>query len=99
MKQLVFTPAARDDLLTIGLYIADDDPVRAESFVAELEAKARQIVEWPGSFPARDDISPGLRAAIHGQYLLLFRDLGEEVRLVRILHGARNLQQIFDAGA
>jgi len=97
MKRLVFAPAARDDLLTIGLYIAEDNPERADSFVAELEATARQIVEWPGSFPSRNDISPGLRAAIHGRYLLLFRDLGDEVRIVRILHGARNLQKIFDA--
>jgi plasmid stabilization system protein ParE len=53
MKRLVFAPAARDDLLTIGLYIAEDNPGRADSFVAELEATARQIVEWPGSFPSR----------------------------------------------
>jgi toxin ParE1/3/4 len=95
MKRLVLSPAARDDLLTIGLYIAEDNPTRAESFVAELEAKARQISEWPSRFPARDGISPGLRAAIHGAYLLLFRELDNEVRVVRILHGARNLPQIF----
>jgi toxin ParE1/3/4 len=40
VKRLVFTPAARNDLLEIGAYIADDNPVRAESFVAELENKA-----------------------------------------------------------
>jgi toxin ParE1/3/4 len=97
MKRLVFTPAARDDLMTIGLYIADDNPARAESFVAELEAKARHLAEWPGSYPARDDISPGLRAAVHGRYLLLYRDLETEVRIVRVVHGARDLPRMFDA--
>jgi toxin ParE1/3/4 len=97
MKRLVLSPAARDDLLTIGLYIAEDNPTRAESFVAELEAKAREIADWPSRFAARDDISLGLRAAIHGPYLLLFRELDDEVRVVRILHGARNLPQIFGA--
>ena len=96
MKRLVFAPLARDDLMSIGLYIADENPERAETFIAELEAKARQATERPLSFPERSDISPGLRAAIHGRYLLLFRDLGDEVRIVRVLHGARDLPRIID---
>ncbi len=83
--------------MTIGVTIAEDSPKRAESFVAELEAKARHLAEWPSSHPARDDISPGLRAAVHGRYLLLYRDLEDEVRIVRVVHGARNLPRIFDA--
>lgn len=96
MKRLGFAPEARRDLLAIGLYIAEDNPDRAESFVAELEAKAAQAAERPGSFPARDDVSPGLRAARYGRYLLLFRELAEEVRIVRVLHGARDLPRAFD---
>ena len=90
MKPVTFAPAARADLLAIGLYIADDNPERAESFVAELEAKTRAIGERPLSFPARDDISGGLRGAAHGRYLILFRDLAREVRIVRVLHSARD---------
>jgi plasmid stabilization system protein ParE len=52
MKRLAFSPTARDDLITIGLYIADDSPARAETFVAELEAKARDLAAWPASHPA-----------------------------------------------
>jgi toxin ParE1/3/4 len=96
MKRLAFTPAARDDLLAIGAYIAEDDPVRADSFIAELEVKARQTTERPGSFPAREDISAGLRAAVHGRYLLLFREMDDEVLIVRIVHGARDLQRMFN---
>ena len=97
MKRLGFAPAARADLMAIGRYIAADDPERALSFVAELEAKAIQAAERPASFPARGDISPGLRVAVHGRYLLFFRDLPDEVRIVRILHGARDLRRILGA--
>ncbi len=96
MKRLVFTPAARDDLLAIGLFIAEDNPQRAESFVAELEVKAALICKQPLSFPERADISPGVRAAVHGRYLLFFRVLDNDVRIVRILHGARNFRQVFE---
>ena len=97
MKRLVIMPAARDDLMAIGTYIADDNPARALSYVAELEAKTRQIAERPASFPKRDDISPGLRAAVHGRYLLLFRERDDEIRIVRVIHGARDLNRVFDA--
>ena len=97
MKRLVFAPAARDDILTIGAYIADDNPARAESFVAELEAAARHVAERPRSFPSRNEISAGLRAAVHGRYLLLFRELEDEVRIVRVVHGARDLGAMFTA--
>jgi toxin ParE1/3/4 len=95
MRRLGFAPAALADLKAIGLYIAEDDPDRAMSFIAELEAKAQQAAERPRSFPICDDISAGLRAARHGQYLLFFREMEKEVRIIRVLHGARDLTRIF----
>lgn len=96
MKRLVFSPAARADLVAIAVYIAEDNPDLAASFVGELEAKANQIAERPASFPARDDVSPGLRAARYGRYLLFFRDTPDKVRIVRVLHGARDLPKAIE---
>jgi toxin ParE1/3/4 len=90
MKTIEVAPAARDDLHGIALYIADDNPERAVSFVAELEDRFDSIAERPLSFPAHDDISPGIRGAVHGRYLILFRDLPRTVRIVRVLHTARD---------
>lgn len=97
MKSLDISPAARADLADIAGYIAADNPERALSFIAELETRAMQAAERPLSFPARNDISPGLRSASYGRYLVLFRDLPDRVRVVRVLHGARDLTQVFDA--
>ena len=96
MKRLTFSPAARADLLEIGLYIAEDSPERAVSFIIELEGKAKRAAERPASFPARDDVAEGLRAIAHGRYLLFFRDLSDEVRIVRVLHGARDLHRAIE---
>ena len=38
-----FSPVAKDDLLEIALYIAQDNPVRALSFVDELEAQCLRL--------------------------------------------------------
>jgi toxin ParE1/3/4 len=92
MRRLEFAPAAQADLVSIALFIAADNPDRAASFVTELETKAQAVAERPASFPQRDDISPGLRAASHGRYLLFFRIAADHVRIVRVLHGARGLR-------
>ncbi|HXT81652.1 MAG TPA: type II toxin-antitoxin system RelE/ParE family toxin [Acetobacteraceae bacterium] len=64
--------------------------------IAELEAKCRAVAETPDLYPARTDLAPGLRMAVHGRYLLLYRDLPERstVRVERVLHGARNLPRL-----
>ncbi len=96
MAHLVILPAARADLIEIGDFIAADSPQRAVSFVAEIEARMREAAERPMSFPARDELHEGLRAARHGRYLIFFVEQGDEVRVVRVLHGARNLPRAFD---
>lgn len=95
MPRLVILPAARADLIEIGDFIAQDNPDRALSFVAEIEARLRQVADRPESFPARDDVRAGLRSARHGRYLIFFLDMGEEVRIVRVLHGSRDLPGAF----
>ena len=95
-RRLLLSPRAVTDLEEIADYIARDNPVRAASFVAELEAKCRAIVETPALYPARTDLAPGLRMAVHGRYLVLYRDLPDEntVRVERVLHSARNLPRL-----
>lgn len=96
MARLVILPAARADLIEIGDFIAQDDPRRAASFVAEIEGKMRAAAERPMSFPVRDELHEGLRAARHGRYLIFFVEQGDEVQVVRVLHGARDVPRVFE---
>jgi toxin ParE1/3/4 len=96
-RKLLLSPRAAADLEEIADYIARDNSARAASFVAELEAKCRAVAASPELYPARDDLAPGLRMAVHGRYLVIYRDLPRDgvVRIERVLHGARNLPQLF----
>ncbi|WCT74277.1 type II toxin-antitoxin system RelE/ParE family toxin [Sphingomonas naphthae] len=91
MAKLVLLPAARRDLIEIGDYIAVDNPPRAASFISEIEAKMITIAEHPTRYAARPDLAPGLRSAGHGRYRIFYVEAGEEVRIVRVLHGARDV--------
>jgi len=92
---LVFAPKAEQDLEEIGDYIARDNPERALSFVEEIEQHCYRVAETPTAFPERDDIAQGLRMAVHGKYLILYRILTDCVQIVRVVHGARNLTDLF----
>ena len=86
---------AQADLRGIAAYIARDNPARAIGFVEELIETMWQAAERPLSFPARDDWRPGLRAARHGSYHIVFRVTGDLVEIVRVLHGARDIESLF----
>ena len=86
---------AKRDLRDIGRYIARDNPERAVSFVDELGGTIREAAKRPMSYPARDDLLPGLRSALHKPYLILFRVEADVVEIARVIHGARDLSAAF----
>ena len=89
--RLIFAPPATADLEEIGDYIALDNPPRALSFIRELRAQCRKMLDNPLAFPAREDLAPGLRVLPYGQYLIFYRPTATTVRIERILHGARDV--------
>ena len=95
-RRLLLSSRAAADPQEIVDYIARDNPIRAASFVAELQAKCRAVAASPELYPTRTDLAPGLRMAVHRRYLVLYRDLPGEntVRIERVLHSARNLSRL-----
>lgn len=96
LRRLLLSPRAAIDLEEIAEYIARDNPVRAASFVAELHAKCQAVAETPKLYPVRTDLAPGVHMAVHGRYLVLYRDLpaNNAVRIERVVHGSRNLPRL-----
>ena len=91
MGSPAFSPKARQDLLEIGDYIARDSRANARRFVEKLIGQCRKIGQAPLSYPGREDLAAGLRMAALGHYVIFFRILGDQVRIERVLHGARDL--------
>jgi toxin ParE1/3/4 len=92
---VVFSPRAVVDLRDIGDWIAADSPRRALTFVAELREHASKIANIPFGYVRREDLGSGLRMAVHRPYLLFFRVDADVVRIERVLHGARDLPEVF----
>jgi toxin ParE1/3/4 len=86
---------ASNDMDEIAAYIGQDNPGRAESFTDEISNKIATVAERPLSFRSRDDLMPGLRSALIGNYLILFLFGDDEVDIVRVVYGARDLESLF----
>ena len=95
MPRVFFTRAAREDLIGIWTHIAADDPAAADRVLDRLDAATAHLTENPQMGPARDDIRPGLRYLVSGSYLLLYRVVGDDIEIVRAVHGRRDLYGLF----
>ena len=94
--QVGFTPGAFADLRAIALHIAEHNPARALSYVDEIEARCRRIAEFPHAGAPRPEWGDGFRIAVHGYYLIVYRVRGAAVQILRVIHGARDLDALFE---
>lgn len=90
-----FTPQAEADLEEIGDYIAADNPERAVTFIREIRIHCEQIATGPLRYAARPELGEGLRTCTHGNYVIFFEPFAAGTLIVRVLHGARNLPELF----
>jgi toxin ParE1/3/4 len=91
-----FSPWVEGDLEAIADYIAQDNPARAVSFIREIRTKIRAVGRRPQLYRLRPEIGDGARIAVTGRYILLFRIVGEIVRIERVVFGGCNLPELLE---
>ena len=93
---VTFAPAAAQDIEEIGDYIHAENPAAAARLISALRARCRRIADVPRGGAPRHALWPGLRSIAFLSYVILD---GDNARVERILHGARDLDAIFDESA
>lgn len=89
------SPLAERDLEAIGDYIADDNPPRALTFVAELRTLCATVARAPQAYRARPELGEGIRSCAHGNYVIFFTATKARLRIVRVLQGAMDIAAQF----
>ena len=89
--RLEFSKSAEPDLELIADYIAQDSAERAVQFVRRIREKLAVIAQNPHMYQLRPEIGDEARLAVVGRYLILFRIVGDYVRIERIVFGGRDL--------
>jgi toxin ParE1/3/4 len=96
MATIVKRPRARNDLIEIWAYIAEDSDSKADAFVELLDRKFRALAENPAIGRARHDLTEGLRSFPVGRYVIFYMPLGDGVEVIRVLHSARDIDAEFE---
>jgi toxin ParE1/3/4 len=86
---------AEQDLLAIAEYIARDNTTAATHWLDQVEEKLLLLANHPLIGEAVDHIRPGLRRFTHGKYLIFYEPRETGIGLVRVLHGARKIEELF----
>ena len=85
---------AEEDLLEIWRYIARDSDKTADRFLDRLNGKFVALARTPHTGRARSDLRPDLRSFPYGSYIILYRIVGNGIEIVRVVHAARNLDDL-----
>jgi toxin ParE1/3/4 len=94
--RLEFSRYVESDLEAVADFIAEDSPRRAVEFVRQIWRKILRIGEQPQLYQLRPEIGEGARLVVVGRYLILFRIVGDAVRIERVVYGGRDLPGLFE---
>lgn len=93
-SRFIRTAQAEEDLIDIWSYIAADNARAADRLLDTLDEKSQLLADNPRLGVERPDIAPDVRAWRVANYLILYREIGDGVEIVRYAHGARRLQDL-----
>lgn len=95
MAHVTRRPLAAADILDIWTYIAEDSIEQADRWVDRLDEKFALLATQPLMGRARDELAAGLRSFPFGRYVIFFVPIDQGVDVVRVLHGARDIDAVF----
>lgn len=97
MPQVVRTPAAKEDLVGIAAWIAQHNESAAYSAVDRIDSAINQLRLFPLMGESVESLRPGMRRITKGNYVIYYRllDDGETVEISRVVHGARDIGNLF----
>ena len=91
-----FAARADQDVDEISDYLAQYSQPAAGLFLDELYRLADRHAGSPLIGRARDELETGLRSfVVRRKYVVLFRPADDTIEIVRVIHGARNIEAVF----
>ena len=97
MAELLISRRAEEELRQIWRYIAAENPTAADRLLLGIADKLQNLRNFPGIGTLRNDIRPGSRMLVEGNYLLLSEHdaVNDVVELIAVVDGRRDLAGLF----
>lgn len=68
---------------------------QAVTYTNQFDVIFEKLLDNPGIGKKRDEIKPGLRSFPKAEHIVFYRILKDRLRIVRVLHGSRDLPRFF----
>ncbi len=95
MAKYIVTSEAQADIDEILAYISTDNFDAAIRFYDRLLDLFSMLGENPKSGRERGDITEGLRSFPESNYLIFYRVWAGNVAIARVIHGSRDIDEMF----
>src|SRR5215207_62336 len=97
--EIVWSSDADLDLLDIWGYLARDTSRSVADRTARgIRRSCDRLIRLPHLGRPRGDLLPGIRSLLVNPYVVFYRLQNNEVEIVRVLHGRRDIDAIFAEG-
>jgi toxin ParE1/3/4 len=85
---------ADDDLIGIWSHITERNPRAADALLRQIDAACDRLVDFPLMGSRCDRFGQDLRSWVVSRYFIFYRPAGGTVDILRVLHGARDIESI-----
>lgn len=94
--KLEFSTHALADLEEIWLHYSEKSETAADKILKQIADKFSKLLNFPKIGKERNEFLIGLRSFPSGKFLIFYQETDFGVEIVRIVHGSRNISQVFD---
>jgi toxin ParE1/3/4 len=95
MDRVVRSPRAVIDLADIVEYIAVHNVTAARRLLERFDDLFDQLAQNPQMGQRREELARGARTMSVGNYVVVFRPISDGVEVIRVVHGARDIDALF----
>ena len=90
------TDQADQDLLEAAYYIGLDSLEAADRWIERIHRALERLAQFPLMGRERSELAPHLRSFPAGSHVIFYRPLDDGVEIIRVLHGARDIDAMFN---
>ena len=95
MPHVIRTRQFEVDLTNILEYIDEFSPTAATRFATEVDRMVQLIGQIPGIGRTREELGFGIRSKVIQSYILIYQIRDEDIFLLRVIHGRRDIPRLF----
>jgi toxin ParE1/3/4 len=95
MSNYSLTDQAIEDINEICDYLSGFNLESANQFLNTIEQKCQVLAQFPSMGRSYAELSPELRGISVSPYIIFYRLIKDEVEIIRVVNGYRNLESLF----